>query len=65
MHDLYTSVFLFGLVIWPTRLIFLAMGEVPCSGFNLVVSSPSDRRGSEARICTVAIKDKKVGFVPY
>jgi hypothetical protein len=46
-------------------LIFLAMGEVLCIGFNLVVSSPSDRRGSEARICIVAIKDKKMGFLPY
>ena len=50
-------------LVWPTRLIFLAMGEVLCDGSNLVVSSPSDRRGSEARICIVAIKDKKVGFI--
>ena len=37
------------------------MGEVLCDGFNLAVSSPSDSRGSEARICVVAIKDKKMG----
>ena len=37
------------------------MGEVLCDGFNLAMSSPSDSRGSEARICIVAIKDKKTG----
>ena len=42
MHDLYSLVFLlrnFGLV-WPTRLIFLAMGEVLCNGFDLAVLNP-------------------------
>ena len=39
------------------------MEEVLRDGFNLVVSSPSDRRGSEAHICIVSIKDKKMGFV--
>ena len=39
------------------------MGEVLCNGFNLVGSSPSDRRGSEARICIVAIKGKMMGFI--
>ena len=29
---------------------FLAMGEVLSFGFNLVVSFPSDNRGSKARI---------------
>ena len=38
------------------------MGEVLCSGFNLAVSSPSDSRGSEARICIVATKEKTKGF---
>ena len=37
-------------LVWPTRLIFLAMGEVLSFGFNLAVSFPSDRRGSKARI---------------
>ena len=49
-------------LVWPTRLVFLAMGEVLCDGFNLAVSSPSDSRGSEACICTLAIKDKKMVF---
>jgi len=35
---------------------------VHSSRFNLVVSSPSDRRGSEARICIVATKGKMTGF---
>ena len=39
------------------------MGEVLCNGFNLAVSSPNDRKGSEERICIVAIKDKNVGFI--
>ena len=43
--------------------MFLAMGDVLCSGFNLAVSSPSDRKGSEARICIVSTKDKNVGFI--
>src|SRR3954470_7708673 len=32
-------------LVWPTRLIFLAMGEVLSFGFNLTVFDPSDRRG--------------------
>ena len=36
--------------VCPTRLIFLAMGEVLSFGFNLAVSFPSDSRGSKARI---------------
>ena len=48
-------------MVWPTRLVFLAMGEVLCDGVNLAMSSTSDSRGSEARICIVAIKDKKMG----
>ena len=50
-------------MVWPTRMVFLAMGEVLCDGFNLAVSSPSDRRGSEARICIVVIKGKTMGFI--
>ena len=37
-------------LVWPTRLIFLAMGEVLSFGFNLAVSFPSDSRGSKARM---------------
>ena len=49
--------------VWPTRLVFLAMGEVISFGFNLVVSFPSDSRGSKERIA--AIEDKKMGFSSY
>src|SRR3954465_14980607 len=37
-------------LVWPTRLIFLAMGKVLSFGFNLAVSFPSDSRGSKAHI---------------
>ena len=32
-------------LVWPTRLVFLATGEVLSFGFNLAVSSPSDKVG--------------------
>ena len=47
-------------LVWPTRLIFLAMGEVLSFGFNLVVLDPSDRKGNDT-YCIVDIKDKKYG----
>ena len=50
--------------VWPTRLIFLAMGEVLSFGFNLAVSFPSDSRGNDT-YCIVAIEDKKMGFISY
>ena len=50
-------------LVWPTRLIFLAMGEVLSFGFNLAVLDPSDRKGTE--YCIVAIEDKKMGFISY
>jgi hypothetical protein len=37
-------------LVWPTRLIFLAMGEVLSFGFNLAVSFTGDSKGSKARI---------------
>ena len=49
-------------LVWPTRLIFLAMGEVLSFGFNLAVLDPSDRKGNTT-YCIVAIKDKKMGFM--
>ena len=48
--------------VWPTRLIFLAMGEVLSFGFNLAVFDPSDRKGTDT-YCIVAIEDKKMGFI--
>ena len=52
-------------LVWPTRLIFLAMGEVLSFGFNLVLSFPSDSRGKQGTYCIVAIEDKKMGFISY
>ena len=51
-------------LVWPTRLIFLAMGEVLSFGFNLAVLDPSDSRGNDT-YCIVAIEDKKMGFISY
>ena len=51
-------------LVWPTRLIFLAMGEVLSFGFNLAVLDPSDRKGNDT-YCIVAIEDKKMGFITY
>ena len=51
-------------LVWPTRLIFLAMGEVLSFGFNLEVFDPSDRKGTDM-YCIVAIEDKKMGFISY
>ena len=51
-------------LVWPTRLIFLAMGEVLSFGFNLAVLDPSDRKGNDT-YCIVAIEDKKMGFMSY
>ena len=51
-------------LVWPTRLIFLAMGEVLSFGFNLAVLDPSDTRGNDT-YCIVAIEDKNMGFISY
>ena len=51
-------------LVWPTRLIFIAMGEVLSFGFNLAMLDPSDRKGNDT-YCIVAIVDKKMGFISY
>ena len=51
-------------LVWPTILVFLAMGEVLSFGFNLAVLDPSDRRGTDTS-CIVAIEDNKMGFSSY
>ena len=48
--------------VWPTRLIFLATGEVLSFGFNLAVSFPSDSRGSKARIVLLPSRIKRWGL---
>ena len=65
MHDLISLQVcsIIGLV-WPTRLVFLAMGEVLSLGFNLAVLDPSDRKGNDT-YCIVAIEDKRLGFISY
>ena len=65
MHDLISlQVSLNYRLICPTRLIFLAMGEVLSFGFNLAVLDSSDRRGTDM-YCIVAIEDNKMGFSSY
>ena len=51
-------------LVWPTRLIFLAMREVLSFGFNLALLDPSDKRGNDT-YCIVAIEDNKMGFISY
>ena len=48
-------------LVWPTRSIFLVMGEVLSFGFNLAVLDPSDSRGNDM-YCIVAIEDKRWGL---
>ena len=52
-------------LVWPTRLVVLAMGEVLSFGFNLAVSFPSDSKGSKARIVLLPSRIKKMGFISY
>ena len=49
-------------LVWPTRLIFLAMGEVLSFGFNHAVLDPSDSRGSKARIVLLPSRIKRWGL---
>ena len=51
-------------LVWPSRLIFLAMGEVLSFGFNLAMLDPSDRKGTDT-YCIADIEDKKMGFISY
>ena len=39
------------------------MGEVLCDGFDLTMLNPSDRKGHDTYFI-VAIKNKKMGFIP-
>ena len=50
-------------ISWPTRLIFLAVGEVLSFGFNLAVSFPSDSRGTKA--CIVLFPSRIKGWGLY
>ena len=49
-------------LVWPTRLIFLAMGEVLSFGFNLVVFLPSDRKGCKTHIVLLPSRIKGWGL---
>ena len=63
MHNWYSFVFLSDRLVWPTRLVYLATGEVLCNGFNLVVIYMRVTERDKTRICIVAIKGKTMGFI--
>ena len=50
-------------LVWPTRLIFLAMGEVLSFGFNIGVYFTSDCRGSKARIVLLPSRIKSGVYI--
>ena len=50
-------------LVWPTRLIFLAMGEVLSFRFNLAVSLPSDRKGCKACIVLLPSRITRCFFI--
>src|SRR3954468_19329225 len=50
-------------LVWPTRLVFFAMGEVLSFGFNLAVSFPTDSRGIKARIVLLPSRIKDGFFI--
>ena len=52
-------------LVWPTRLVFIAMGEVHSFGFNLAVSFPSDSRGRKACIVLLPSRIKRVELTSY
>ena len=49
-------------LVWPTRLVVLAMGEVLSFGFDLMVSFPNDRKGSKARIASLPSRITRWGL---
>ena len=50
-------------LVWPTRLIFLAMGEALSFGFSLVVFLPNDRKGCKTRIVLLPSRITRWGFL--
>ena len=63
MHDYYSFVFLLRSIdlVWPTRLIYLAMGEVLCNGFDLAVLNPNDRKGHDTYV-SLLLRVKRLGL---
>ena len=65
MYDwvIFASLFELSFLVWPTRLVVLAMGEVLSFGFNLAVSLPSDKKGCKARIVLLPSRIKRWGYI--
>ena len=49
-------------LVWPTRLVFLAMGEVLSFVFNLAMIYILVTEGDKTHICIIAIKDKTLAL---
>ena len=49
-------------LVWPTRLVVLAMGEVLSFEFDLEVSLPSDNKGCKARIVSLPSRITRWGL---
>ena len=49
-------------LVWPTRLVVLAMGEMLSFGFNIAVSLLSDRKSCKARIVLLPSRITRLGF---
>ena len=64
MYDwvIFASLFELSFLVWPTRLVVLAMGEVLSFGFNLAVSLLSDRKSCKARIVLLPSRITRWGF---
>ena len=52
-------------LLWPTRLIFLVMGEVLSFGFNIAVSLLSDRKSCKARIVLLPSRIIRYSYLFY
>ena len=48
-------------LVWPTRLVYLAMGEMPYDGFNLAVLNPNDRKGHDTYV-SLLLREKRWGL---
>ena len=49
-------------LVWPTRLVVLAMGEVLSFGFGLAMSFPSDKSDSKACIVSLPLRITRWGL---
>ena len=65
MHDCYSFVFLSDLTVWFGQLDWFILQWERCFVSSILRCSIPVTKGDMIRICIVAIKDKKMGFLPY